>query len=71
MILGAAGIALGAAGSLALTRTLASLLYEVKPNDPVTLGAVAFGLAGIVLLATLVPARRATRVDPVIALRYE
>ena len=47
------------------------MLYEVKPNDPVTLGAVAFGLAGIVLLATLVPARRATRVDPVIALRYE
>ena len=47
------------------------MLYEVKPNDPATLSAVAIGLAGIVSLATLVPARRATRVDPVISLRHE
>jgi len=69
--LGAAGIALGVAGSLALTRILASFLYNVQPNDPMTLGAVAFGLAGIVLLANYLPARQATTVDPIVALRYE
>jgi putative ABC transport system permease protein len=77
MVLGASGwlmlvgIATGLAGSFALTRLLKALLFEVSPTDPLTFVIVAGGLAGIALLATLVPARRATRIDPVSALRDE
>jgi len=77
MVLGASGwlmlvgVAAGLAGSFALTRLLKALLFEVSPTDPLTFVIVAGGLAGIALLATLVPARRATRIDPVSALRDE
>jgi len=65
------GVALGLAGALALARTVAVMLYEVTPFDPVSYGATAAVLLGIAVLACYVPARRATRVDPLIALRYE
>ncbi len=71
LMLAGAGIALGAAGALAVTRVLAKFLFDVKPTDPVTFVAVAVLLACVALAAGLVPARRATRVDPMVALRYE
>ncbi len=65
------GVAIGIAGSLALTRAVASLLFGVTPTDPLTFGAVTLLLVGAALLASYFPARRATRVDPMTALRYE
>ena len=65
------GMGLGLTGAVTLTRLLRSLLFEVKPVDPMTFGTVAVLLAVVSLLACLVPARRATRVDPLEALRYE
>ena len=67
----AIGLAVGLVGSLLLTRTMRSMLFEVSPNDPVTMIGIAFLLLIIAMVASYIPARRATRVDPMIALRYE
>jgi ABC-type antimicrobial peptide transport system permease subunit len=65
------GIAVGVAVSLMVTRTLAALLYGVSPTDPVSLFASPIALLAVAALATYVPARRATAVDPITALRCE
>jgi ABC-type lipoprotein release transport system permease subunit len=67
----AIGVAIGLAGSILLTRTMRSMLFEISPNDPLTLAGIATLLTLVALVASYVPARRATRVDPMIALRYE
>ena len=67
----AAGIAIGVAGTVILTRAISSLLYGVTATDPVTLAAVGMVLVFVALSACYVPARRAMRVDPIVALRYE
>lgn len=66
-----AGVAVGVVGASAVTRTLTSLLYGVSPLDPATFAVTSLLLAGVALLASYVPARRAARVDPVTALRSE
>jgi putative ABC transport system permease protein len=71
MLLVAAGIATGALGAYELSRYLKSLLFEVQPGDPSIYLGLAVLLALVALAASLIPARRATRVDPMIALRYE
>jgi putative ABC transport system permease protein len=67
----AAGLLLGLAGSFLVTRLISSLLFDVSPTDPATFAGVALLLAMVALVATLIPALRATRVDPMVALRYE
>jgi ABC-type antimicrobial peptide transport system permease subunit len=69
--LAAAGLAAGFLASLALTRVLSSMLYEVQPNDVASVTVVALLLVAVAFLACYVPARRATKVDPMVALRYE
>jgi putative ABC transport system permease protein len=71
MLLTGAGLALGLAGAVAATRLLTSVLFEVKPSDPITYAAVAALLAAVALAASYIPAYRASKVDPLVALRQE
>jgi putative ABC transport system permease protein len=67
----ALGVAIGLAGALGVTRALSSMLFGVAPGDPLTFSLVSGLLIGVALVACYVPARAATRVDPMAALRYE
>ncbi len=71
MLLSLAGVGLGLLGAWAVTRVMGSLLFEVSATDPLTFGALALLVLGVAMLATWLPARRATRVDPLVALRGE
>jgi putative ABC transport system permease protein len=65
------GVAIGFVGAIAVTRLMRSLLFAVAPTDLMTFGVSAVVLIFVALLACFIPARRATRVDPLVALRYE
>jgi putative ABC transport system permease protein len=66
-----AGVAIGLAGAFVVTRLLSAMLYKVEPYDPITFGCVMVLLCAVAMLASYIPARRATRIDPMVALRYE
>ena len=66
-----AGLLIGIVAALAATRVLKGMLYEIQPTDPPTLAGVVVVLLGAALAATLIPARRAARVDPMVTLRHE
>jgi ABC-type antimicrobial peptide transport system permease subunit len=70
-VLAVVGAAVGIGGALGVTRYLASMLYDVHANDPLTMIAVAVLLTLVAVAACYLPARRAMRVDPLVALRYE
>jgi putative ABC transport system permease protein len=66
-----AGIAIGGAGAFALTRFIRGFLYEVGESDPAVFSAIALLMISVAMIASFLPARRATRVDPMVALRHE
>ena len=65
------GVAIGLGGAYALSRVLSSMLFKVSPTDLMTFGVVSISLIVVALIACYLPARRATRVDPLVALRHE
>jgi len=71
LILALIGVAVGLGAALALSRVISSLLYDVSPTDPLTFVCVSLFFTGVALLASYIPARRAARIDPMVALRYE
>lgn len=71
LMLAGGGVVIGLVGAAGLTRLMSSLLFGVSSMDPVTFGSVALGLSAVALLASYLPARRAAKVDPVVALRFE
>jgi putative ABC transport system permease protein len=71
MILAVVGAAIGFAGSLAITRVMSGVLFQISAHDPVTFAAMSGLMLFVALLACFIPARRATRVDPMVALRHE
>jgi putative ABC transport system permease protein len=71
LVLAVAGVGVGVGSALVITRTIASLLFGVTPHDPVTLAAVSLGMTAIAMIACCVPAARAARIDPMLALKIE
>jgi ABC-type antimicrobial peptide transport system permease subunit len=66
-----AGVVIGLGAAFGLTRLIRAILYEIQPNDPATFAGVSVTIAAVAVVAALIPARRASRVDPVIAIRSE
>ncbi|MGH8186114.1 MAG: FtsX-like permease family protein, partial [Steroidobacteraceae bacterium] len=71
LLLAIAGMVIGVAGALGATRVMTSLLFGIQPSDPITIAAVVGAIGTVALLACYIPARRATRVDPMVVLRDE
>jgi putative ABC transport system permease protein len=71
MMLAITGIAFGLNGALGLTRLMTTMLFGVEPTDPATFVSISVLIAGVALAACYIPGRKATKVDPLVALRYE